>query len=154
MQSTDSVTEGSAVYNWRFIYSLRGSLDMKRKHILTGLAFAAAAIFPVAAYSQFGSQLSSFVSVGSSTLPSGQYLMCNLATGQSLFVVINGQGQMVGQDPRALQVSLNSSGGGGGLLPGAQGGGIAPAAGGGGFGGILKQGLDTFIQNRNSAPAQ
>lgn len=81
--------------------------------------------------------------------------MCNLATGQSLFVVINGQGQMVGQDPRALQVSLNPSGGGiGGLLPGGQGGGLAPTGGGGGFGGILKQGLDTFIQNRNSAPAQ
>lgn len=121
---------------------------MKRKQYVTGAIFAAAVLFPLAAWSQYGMNTGNFVSVGTSTLPAGQYLMSNLATGQSLYVVVNPQGQMLGQDPRALQVSLGP----------AQGAPIqstqpaAPAAGGSGFGGLLKQGLDTFIQNRNSQP--
>lgn len=120
---------------------------MKRKHLVTGAVLAAAVVFPVAAWSQFGMPPSNFVSVGTSTLPAGQYLMSNLATGQSLFVVVNQQGQMMGQDPRAVQVSLNASNG----APMQSG--MPATTGGGGFGGLLKQGLDTFIQNR-TAPQQ
>lgn len=126
---------------------------MKRKHIVTGATFAAAALFPLAAWSQYGMPASNFVSIGTSTLPAGQYLMSNLATGQSLFVVVNPQGQMLGQDPRALQVSIQPAAGApiGSTQPTGQ-----PAVQGntgtGGFGGLLKQGLDTFINNKFSAP--
>lgn len=120
---------------------------MKKKQCVTGAIFAAAVLFPLAAWSQYGMPAASFVSVGTSTLPAGQYLMSNLATGQSLYVIVNPQGQMLGQDPRALQVSL-------GPVQGAAIQSAQPAApvGGGGFGGLLKQGLDTLIQNRNSQP--
>lgn len=125
---------------------------MKRKQFVTGAAIAAAALFPLAAWSQYAAN---FVSVGTSTLPAGQYLMSNLATGQSLFVIVSPQGQMTAQDPRAIQVSLGASA----TMPiGAQPG--APATGGqpagaqgsGGFGGLLKQGLDSFIQNKFTQP--
>lgn len=129
---------------------------MKRKQFATGAIIAAAVSFPLAAWSQFGMSTAGFVSVGTSTLPAGQYLMSNLSTGQSLYVVVNPQGQMLGQDPRALQVSLQPTqtmpiqpG-----QPAAPIGGVGGVGGGGGFGGLLKQGLDTFIQNRNSQPGQ
>jgi len=119
---------------------------MRRKQLVTGTVFAAVVLFPLAAWSQFGMPAANFVSVGTSTLPAGQYLMSNLATGQSLFVVVNPQGQMLGQDPRAIQVALQPASSAP-LQPG------APAAtGGNGFGGLLKQGLDSFIQNKFTQP--
>ncbi len=126
---------------------------MKRKQFATGAIIAAAVLFPLAAWSQYGMSTAGFVSVGTSTLPAGQYLMSNLSTGQSLYVVVNPQGQMLGQDPRALQVSLQPTQ----TMPLQTGQPAAPAGiggiggSGGGFGGLLKQGLDTFI-NRNGAP--
>ncbi len=124
-------------------------MGMKRKQFVTGAVIAAAALFPLAAWSQFGLQPANFVSVGNSTLPAGQYLMSNLATGQSVFVVLNAQGQMLAQDPRALQVSLQPTQTAP-LQPAAG----TPAAntGGNGFGGLLKQGLDSFIQNKFTQP--
>ncbi|MBX9951318.1 MAG: hypothetical protein K2Y39_19270 [Candidatus Obscuribacterales bacterium] len=121
---------------------------MKRKQFVTGAVIAAAALFPLAAWSQYAAN---FVSVGTSTLPAGQYLMSNLATGQSLFVIVSPQGQMTAQDPRAIQVSLGASA----TMPvSAQPGAPATtgAPGSGGFGGLLKQGLDTFIQNKFTQP--
>ncbi|PZM79265.1 MAG: hypothetical protein DKT66_22565 [Candidatus Melainabacteria bacterium] len=123
---------------------------MKRKQFVTGAVFAAAVLFPLAAWSQYNTN---FVSVGTSTLPAGQYLMSNLATGQSLFVIVSPQGQMTAQDPRAVQVSLGASAvapiGAAPTQPGMPG---TNPTGGGGFGGLLKQGLDTFIQNKFTAP--
>lgn len=123
---------------------------MKKKQFVTGAIFAAVAFFPLAAWSQYAAN---FVSVGTSTLPAGQYLMSNLSTGQSLFVIVSPQGQMTAQDPRAIQVSLGPSSsmpiGGqptvGNPITGAP-------TGGGGFGGMLKQGLDTLIQNKFAQP--
>ncbi|MCC6977652.1 MAG: hypothetical protein IT343_04985 [Candidatus Melainabacteria bacterium] len=121
---------------------------MRRKQLVTGAVFAAAVLFPLAAWSQYGMPNANFVSVGTSTLPAGQYLMSNLATGQSLFVVVNPQGQMLGQDPRAIQVALQPMQSAP-AQPAVTG---APATGGSGFGGLLKQGLDSFIQNKFTQP--
>lgn len=121
---------------------------MRRKQLVTGAVFAAAVLFPLAAWSQYGMPNSNFVSIGTSSLPAGQYLMSNLATGQSLFVVVNAQGQMSGQDPRAIQVALQPAQGGNFQTGGT---GI-PTTGGSGFGGMLKQGLDSLIQNKFSQP--
>lgn len=123
---------------------------MKRKQFVTGAAIAAAALFPLAAWSQYAAN---FVSVGTSTLPAGQYLMSNLATGQSIFVIVNPQGQMTAQDPRAIQVSLGPTAN---MPVGAPTGAVSPTSGipmgGGKFGGILKQGLDSLIQNKFTQP--
>jgi hypothetical protein len=133
---------------------------MKRKQIVTGIIFAAAALFPLAAWSQYGMNTSNFVTIGTSSLPAGQYLMSNLATGQSLFVVVNAGGQMLGQDPRALQVSINPAAGAPigsaqqqgstqPIIPG-----IPGTNTGNGFGGLLKQGLDSFINKGLGQPGQ
>lgn len=133
---------------------------MKRKQIVTGAIFAAAVLFPLAAWSQYGMPASNFVSIGSCSLPAGQYLMSNLSTGQSLFVVVNQQGQLLGQDPRALQISIQPAAGApigaaqptGTAQPGGQS--IIPGIGGNnsGFGGLLKQGLDSFINKGLGTP--
>lgn len=104
------------------------------------LAFALVAGVSAAAYAQFGGQM---VQAGTSTLPPGQYMLTNMNTGLALYVVINPQGQMLAQDPRLLQISAQP-------LSAQQAQQVVqqqeqqPAS----FGGLLKQGLGSFLQNK------
>lgn len=85
---------------------------------------------------------------GTTSLPTGQYMMTNINTGQSYYIFINAQGQLMAQDPRALQFNVQQLN-----IPAVTAAGTAPAAttttpGQGGFGGMLKQGLNSFLQNQ------
>lgn len=104
-----------------------------------------ALVSPVVAQVQ---QPAGLLQAGSSSLPPGQYMMTNIGTGQSYYIFINSSGQLLAQDPRALQVNV---------LPLSQPAAVttqptAPAQP-AGFGGMLKQGLDSYLQNRLKTPA-
>lgn len=90
---------------------------------------------------------------GTTSLPTGQYMMTNINTGQSYYIFINAQGQLMAQDPRALQFNVQQLNIPAGTVPAATT--TTPAQ--GGFGGMLKQGLNSFLQNQmnnGSAPPQ
>lgn len=99
---------------------------------------------------------------GTTSLPSGQYMMTNINTGQSYYIFINAQGQLMAQDPRALQFNVQQLNIPAASVPGASNATTtttAPNTTGpaqGGFGGMLKQGLNSFLQNQmnNSAAPQ
>lgn len=96
--------------------------------------------------------------VGQASLPPGQYMMTNLSTGQGFYVFITGQGQIVAQDPRLLQVTvqpLQAGGGGfiqpapGGLMPQQQGyGQPQQPQQGGGLGSMMRGALNNYMQGQ------
>lgn len=96
------------------------------------------------AYAQLGmtQQSGGMVPSGTTNLPPGQYALTNLNSGQGYIVVVSQNGQIFAQDPRLLQVSIGTAAqplsGQPGLLPGNTQGGI---------GGMIKQGLGSFLQN-------
>ncbi|MBX9939531.1 MAG: hypothetical protein K2Y32_09770 [Candidatus Obscuribacterales bacterium] len=121
---------------------------MKRLSLLaacTGLCITAAQAQPA-----------NMVPMGNTNLPTGQYMMTNMNTGQSYYVFVSGTGQLMVQDPRALNISVQA-------LNQAAAAPVTPtagapanpqnAAGGRGFGSILKQGLDTFLQTQTQPAA-
>ncbi len=118
---------------------------MMRKVVLAVLGVSATVGISAAAYAQFGAQQSQMVNAGTSTLPPGQYVLTNLNTGLALYVVISQQGQLLAQDPRLLQISAQP-------LSTQQAQQVVqqqqqqqqPT----GFGGLLKQGLGSFLQNQ------
>lgn len=96
-------------------------------------------------------QPANMVPMGNTNLPNGQYMMTNMNTGQSYYVFVSGTGQLMVQDPRALNISVQALNQAPAtpVTPAAS----APAspqnaAGGRGFSSILKQGLDTFLQTQ------
>ena len=97
-------------------------------------------------------QPAGLMQLGSTSLPAGQYMMTNINTGQSYYIFINQQGQLMAQDPRALQFNVQPLNLNANTTPvSAPAGSTAAGAattGGGGFSGLLKQGLDSFLQNR------
>lgn len=107
------------------------------------LACALSAGVSVAAYAQFAPQQSQMVPSGNSTLPPGQYVLTNLNTGLALYVVISQQGQLLAQDPRLLQISAQPL-----SAPQAQQVVQQQQQQPTGFGGLLKQGLGSFLQNQ------
>lgn len=113
------------------------------------LACALSAGVSVAAYAQFAPQQSQMVPAGNSTLPPGQYVLTNLNTGLALYVVINPQGQLLAQDPRMLQISAQPLSAQQAQVVQQQQQQQQPA----GFGGLLKQGLGSFLQNTLTQPA-
>lgn len=111
--------------------------------LLTGVAFAQN-ITP------------SLVPTGSSSLPQGQYMLTNMNTGQALYMEIDASGRLYAQDPRALSITANPSN-----TPnstnsmqsnaysqdnGAQ------TQGGSIWGGLLKRGMNSIINNQNQQP--
>lgn len=103
-------------------------------------------------------QPANMVPMGNTNLPTGQYMMTNMNTGQSYYVFVSGTGQLMVQDPRALNISVQA-------LNQAPATPVTPAVGapanpqnatgGRGFGSILKQGLDTFLQTQTQpTPSQ
>jgi len=118
---------------------------------LTGTAL----VFALPAVCQQGANL---VSAGQTSLPAGQYVITNITTGQALYGVVNPGGQLLVQDPRVLQISVNAAQP---VLaqPAATSAGAAPAAVPGQpaqpqsmWGGLLKQGINSFMKNQ-AAPA-
>ncbi|HMW89078.1 MAG TPA: hypothetical protein PKN86_04790 [Candidatus Obscuribacter sp.] len=96
------------------------------------------------------------IPMGNTNMPAGQYMMTNMNSGQSYYVLVNGTGQLLVQDPRALQFNVQplaaaTTAGATSTAQPAQP--NAPATPAGGFSSILKQGLDTFLQTRTQ-PAQ
>ncbi len=113
---------------------------------------AAVALPPAPAQNQPGG----LIPMGNTNMPAGQYMMTNMNSGQSYYVLVNGTGQLLVQDPRALQFNVQplasaTTGGAASAAQPAQP--NAPSPQGGGFSSILKQGLDTFLQTRTQ-PAQ
>ncbi|MBI5173081.1 MAG: hypothetical protein HY986_09340 [Candidatus Melainabacteria bacterium] len=101
-------------------------------------------------------QSGGLIPMGNTNMPAGQYMMTNMNSGQSYYVLVNGTGQLLVQDPRALQFNVQplaaaTTAGAGTTAQPAQP--NAPTTPGGGFSSILKQGLDTFLQTRTQ-PAQ
>src|SRR5690606_12579666 len=93
---------------------------------------------------------------GSSSLPQGQYMLTNMNTGQALYMEIDASGRLYAQDPRALSITANLSN-----TPnstnsmqsnaysqdnGAQ------TQGGSIWGGLLKRGMNSIINNQNQQP--
>lgn len=97
------------------------------------------------AYAQLGmtQQAGAMVPSGTTNLPAGQYALTNLNSGQAYIVVVSPNGQMFAQDPRMLQISIGVNGqplaGQPGLLPG--------STQQNGIGGMIKQGIGSFLQN-------
>ena len=108
-----------------------------------GLLFALAMTL-IGAAPSFAQQ--GLVPAGSSNLTPGQYMLTNMNTGQALYVVIDQSGRLYAQDPRVLQIVVQTGqpGGIGQAVPGAQPG--TPQQ--GGFGGLLKQGLQEMMKNK------
>lgn len=122
---------------------------MKTKLLVAGAFVLGLAASPIAAWSQLGMDPSGMVPIGRSTLNPGQYLLSNLQSGQSLFLVIDGNGRMLAQDPRGVTLSMQPlqqpnlqqqllPGQQQQILPGQQ----QPNS---KWGGLLKQGLDAFL---------
>jgi hypothetical protein len=126
------------------------------------------------------SQTAGLIPTGNCSLPAGQYMLTNMRTGQAVYVEIDNGGRLMAQDPKALQFAvspvnynngvggLGTTGGGilNGILPGAAPGGgilngILPGAApvgttgdttqrGGMWGGLLKQGVQQYMNNRTA----
>ncbi|HEY9785201.1 MAG TPA: hypothetical protein V6D17_07350, partial [Candidatus Obscuribacterales bacterium] len=104
-----------------------------------GMLAASLFAIPIAAWSQLPMmQQPSLVPIGTVNLPAGQYLMTSLSTGQSVYVAVNQSGQMMAQDPRLLQFSVQASQTAGPLGQ--------PVAQPGGWGSLLRHGLDSLVQ--------
>lgn len=124
------------------------------KSLSFSLLFSGAVVLAVsAAIAQI--QPGGLLQFGSTSLPAGQYMMTNINTGQSYYIFINAQGQLMAQDPRALQFNVQQLNIPATSAPGATNA-TTPSPAQGGFGGMLKQGLNSFLQNQmnNSAAPQ
>lgn len=112
------------------------------------------------------SQTAGLIPTGNSSLPAGQYMLTNLRTGQAVYLEIDASGRLLAQDPKALQWSvspLNQYGattyGSPQPLSGTPAATTSdttlptpPPAGGSYFGGLLRQGVQSIINNK-LAPA-
>lgn len=105
------------------------------------LPVVAALAFSVTAAKAQLQQPAGLLQAGNSNLPQGQYMMTNINTGQSYYVFINSGGQMMAQDPRALQVNVLP------LTAGTVNPAVPAQTQPRGFGGMLRQGLDSYLQN-------
>lgn len=123
---------------------------MKRRSLIVVSALLLAGL-PCAAqvFQNAGSQIS-LVPAGQTSLPAGQYVITNIGTGQALYAVVQAGGQMMVQDPRVLQISVTQAAPAplsqGQIQPG------QPGQPGNAWGGMIKQGLGNFLQNK-FAPA-
>ncbi|MGD9680694.1 MAG: hypothetical protein AB7W16_05865 [Candidatus Obscuribacterales bacterium] len=110
------------------------------------------------------------IPAGNTSLPQGKYMLTNLQSGQALYIEIESSGRMLAQDPRAMQFSavasqavsnpISTIAPGSGVQPGVQPGvqgvqGLQPDQNKKGlWGGLLKQGVESLLQNQapNSTP--
>lgn len=125
------------------------------KSLSFSLIFSLAGVLAVsAAIAQI--QPGGLLQFGTTSLPSGQYMMTNINTGQSYYIFINAQGQLMAQDPRALQFNVQQLNIPAASVPGTTNPTTTTGPAQGGFGGMLKQGLNSFLQNQmnNSAAPQ
>ncbi|MDZ4832367.1 MAG: hypothetical protein SGJ27_01065 [Candidatus Melainabacteria bacterium] len=110
------------------------------------------------------SQTAGLVPTGNCSLPAGQYMMTNMRTGQAVYVEIDTTGRLMAQDPKALQFAVsplnyngNNNTGGfglgttGGTIPGDPN--ADPNQKGGMWGGLLKQGVQSIMNNRTAPTA-
>lgn len=84
-------------------------------------------------------QTAGLVPMGNCSLPSGQYMITNMRTGQAVYAEIDNTGRLLAQDPRSLNFNVQPIGTG-------IGGGI-----GGGLGSqLLNQATGGFLNNNNN----
>lgn len=115
---------------------------MRRMALLISVTALIATTLPVLAQGQ----PANLVPSGNTNLPSGQYMITNMNSGQSYYAFVNQSGQLLVQDPRALQFSVQQQGAQIGTAVSGQ----SQSQSGSGFGGFLKQGLQNMLQNQLS----
>lgn len=94
------------------------------------------------------------IPAGNTSLPQGKYMLTNLQSGQALYIEIESGGRMLAQDPRAMQFSVVSSQAVSNpvlqttqqAVPGAD------QSKKGLWGGLLKQGVESLLQNQAPNP--
>ncbi len=109
-------------------------------------------------------QTAGLIPTGNCSLPAGQYMLTNMRTGQAVYVEIDSTGRLMAQDPKALQFSVSPATyntGLGGIVNGLTGTTGSTTQPGtipdtsqkqGMWGGLLKQGVQSIMNNRQTAP--
>lgn len=105
-------------------------------------------------------QTAGLIPTGNCSLPAGQYMLTNMRTGQAVYVEIDAGGRMLAQDPRALNFAVTSTSTTYGFNqqtnPATTGGLMSPDGTtadpnkGSMWGGLLRQGVQQIMNNRNA----